>query len=308
MVLVLTRDDLRPLVESDEQLLRAMDRLERAILHQRNDPPDRSAELEFDLTESGPHRLRTTPLPDAITVRWFPVDPDSPFTPNGNVWLLFGPGRGELLALLAADELNVLRTALPAAVGVRRLAAPGASILTLFGSGRLARGCLHALRPAMPELQEVRVCSPAAIDLDRFASEASDRYGLDVRATGDPRQAVTGAEVVATLEGFPQQLEVRWLAPGSLVVQTDTGSAPEGLRKISRVVVPVRPPQTTELDLADLIQGLAPAREQSEQIVLWDLSAPRPWDPPVANWAYKWALEQGVGTQLDLTGQSPPAF
>jgi alanine dehydrogenase len=316
-VLLLTQDDLRPLIDSNEQLVRAFERLEKAILHQKHDPPEQGVRAEIPLEEDRLHLLRLTPVPDAITVRW-DANRGEPPTANANLLLLFDPRNGELLALIAADDLNPLRTALPTAVGVRRLAAPGASVLAVLGSGRQAWGHLRAYHAALPGLSEVRIHSSAP-NGEQLAEEARQRYGFRAVAVDSIRTAVEGADVVVSL--VDATFETAWLQPGTLVVQLTTSGVPSDLANLARVVVPVRqpteviplssggqsgPPQDPgPTDLGDIIQEIAPARERADELVLWDMSAPRPWDPPITNWAYKWALEQGVGMRFNLSSTVP---
>ena len=313
--MLLTQDDLRPLVESNEQLIRAFERLERAILHQKHDPSDRALSAEVGLGKDRLSHLRLTPLPDAITLCWASEPSQPPAAANAELLLLCDPHTGELLALLSGDDLNPLRTALPAAVGVRRLASPGARALAILGSGRQAHAHLRAYLPALPKLTDVRVFSPLLAQRQRFAEEARQRFSVGVVAVDSALSAVEGADVVVSLEGHrPVLFESAWLQPGALVVQLAPGGVPADLARIARVVVPVRPENdglgtqtgrpVASADLADIISGLTPPREHDDQIVLWDMTVSRPWDPPIANWAYKWAVEHGVGTTLALTSQS----
>src|SRR5262249_1139364 len=74
--------------------------------------------------------------------------------------------------------------------------------------------------------------------------------------------------------------------------------APAGLDGARPVVPgPTDDRQSREcLILGDVISGAQLARAADTDVVIWDLSAQRAWDPPIANWAYKWAVAHGVGT------------
>ena len=62
--------------------------------------------------------------------------------------LLFDGERGDLLAMVAAKNLNIWRTGAPGGVACKYLAPDGADSLGLIGSGRQARG---QIAPPSPE-------------------------------------------------------------------------------------------------------------------------------------------------------------
>jgi alanine dehydrogenase len=67
-------------------------------------------------------------------------------------------------------------------------------------------------------LEEVRVYSPTAAHRDAFAAEMSSP-GLPVRAVADPRQVVTGADIVCCATNAMRPVfEGDWLEDGQIVV------------------------------------------------------------------------------------------
>jgi ornithine cyclodeaminase/alanine dehydrogenase-like protein (mu-crystallin family) len=51
-----------------------------------------------------------------------------------------------------------------------------------------------------------------------------------------------------------------------------------------------------------LILGEASARESADQTVIFELTRLNIWAVSVANWAYQWAVKEGIGTAFAISG------
>ena len=221
--------------------------------------------------------------------------------------LLFDGERGDLLALVAGTALNVWRTGAPAGVASRYLAPKGADVLGLIGSGRQARGQILAIRRALPALKKVRVFSPTEAHRRSFAKEMSAWLDADVEAVDDPRSTV---------------IEPQWIFPGALVVSITSGQLPRETVARSRLIVswkeellggevPRQPYAAMIADgswsatkiageLGEVLAGAIPAREKENETVVFESVGMSLWDSTTTAWAYRWALEQKVGTPFSL--------
>jgi ornithine cyclodeaminase/alanine dehydrogenase-like protein (mu-crystallin family) len=86
--------------------------------------------------------------------------------------------------------------------------------LALLGAGVQAHSHLHALRE-IASLVEVRVWSRTGDAAERFAAEMRERLRLRVVASGSPRDAIRGADVICTVTSSRAPvLEGAWLEPG----------------------------------------------------------------------------------------------
>ena len=65
----------------------------------------------------------------------------------------------------------------------------------MLGSGGMARVHLEALLAVRP-LERVQVYSPTRTNRERYAAEMGERFGLEVVAVDEPRDAFRGADVV----------------------------------------------------------------------------------------------------------------
>jgi len=237
--------------------------------------------------------------------------------------ILFDDETGDLLAVTAADELNIWRTGAPAGIGSRYLAPPKAKRFGLVGSGRQARGQLLAVRRAVPSLESARVFSPTEDHRQAFAQRMSSWLGLEVNAVDTAKEAVEGAEIVslATSCNSPV-IEPDWIRSGALVVSITSGQLPEQLIARSRVFAtwaaevvggasPREPyaamvargkwsEEKIEAELGALILGNATGRESKSEIIILESIGMPAWDAAAAAWIYRWAVDNRAGTSFSL--------
>ena len=118
---------------------------------------------------------------------------------------------GRTLAVMDGTWLTNLRTAAVTAVAVRHLAAPGAGVVAMIGSGALARTHALALRAVRP-VREIRVYSRNPANVRACADE------IDGVACASAEAAVRDADIVCTVTTACEPV-VRgcWLAPGAFV-------------------------------------------------------------------------------------------
>lgn len=127
---------------------------------------------------------------------------------------LFDTSTGELLGLLNDGVIQHVRVGATAGVGCAQFARADADTVGLIGSGGMAEVYLEAF-DEVRDLSRVRVYSPTTEHRESFATEMSDRLGLDVEAVDDPETAVRGADIVATCTDASQPvIEAEWLDDG----------------------------------------------------------------------------------------------
>ena len=109
--------------------------------------------------------------------------------------LLLSTRTGEPLAMLHDGVLQHMRVGADSAIGADLAARPDARVLGMLGSGGMARVHLEALLAVRP-LERVQVYSPTRANRERYAAEMAERFGLEVVAVDEPREAFRGADVV----------------------------------------------------------------------------------------------------------------
>ncbi len=330
MALLLTRDDLRTLLDDPEQLDSAFAAIEDSFREHRASGGKPTPQLALPLKEGrGAVRLVTAASPThGVTLRAASSGPGaSPI--DAYVVMLFDSQNGQLVAVMAGNDLNVYRTAVPAGVGTRLLARSNSRVVGMLGSGRQARGQLVMLHHALPALRTIRVYSPTPEHRVAFALEMSERLGMQVEAVGHPREVVIGADVIGiTSSADAPVFETGWLSPGVLVVSIAAGQVPPDLLRSARVVVSSladiagpgakREPYTSAIasgawdptqavELVDVLNGTAPGRTREDEIILYEMPGMGAWDTAIVRWAYHWATQHGVGAPFHLSSPGPTA-
>lgn len=324
MALLLTRNDLHPLLQDPESLEGAFKAIEGAFCEPRQgeDRPTRGLDLPLTGEQQSLLVLPGVSPANGVTLRLYPARGRGQ-NPDSYVNLLFNGRNGQLLALMSGDELNVLRTGVPAGVGCRHLAPAGARAVAMLGSGRQARGQLIALRHALPALERVRVFSPTPEHRAVFAREMSQRLGLAVQAVDHPRLAVEDADVIGVASNARAPvLEPDWVRPGALVVCIAGGQLPSDLVSRARVIATSREdllgggrrepyaslvaagawgPDRIAAEMREVILGGVPGRARADEIVVYEVLGMPVWDAAIMSWAYRWAVDNGVGTTFELS-------
>jgi ornithine cyclodeaminase/alanine dehydrogenase-like protein (mu-crystallin family) len=152
--------------------------------------------------------------------------------------LLFSTQNGEPLAIINDGYLQHMRVGASAAVGARLLAREDAHAVGIIGSGGMARTVLEGL-VQVRNIKTVKVYSRTAANREAFADEMADRLHIAVEPVASAREAVQGAEILATCtDSMNPVIEGGWIAPGMHVV--NIGPHDLGPDAIARMDVVVR--------------------------------------------------------------------
>jgi alanine dehydrogenase len=267
----------------------------------------------FTATPSGPASLRV--FPNLATGQ----------RPDAWLGMRIDGHSGAITSMIALDDLNVLRTAVPAAVGVRHLAPQGATTLAILGSGAQASAHLRSISRVMPDLEHVRVWSPTPANRERFGDQFRSQLSCQVDVLDSAQAAVDGADVITAAGRYGHTdlaLESPgWVKPGALFVSMTFGAGMNlvGAGAVSVVPTSHRPeivavgfssgfmsgprptPPVPPLELGDVIAGTSPARQGADETLVFQLAAPYLWDVPIFDWVVDWANAHGVGTTFDFS-------
>lgn len=319
MAVLLTRGDLRPLFEEPRWIEESLQLCADALLAGQHGamswllfPAAAESQLINVQVESAP---RT-----GTYLRVFP-DRLSPQQPtDGQPALLFDWETGNLRALMALDDLNHWRTAVPVALAARELTPDNATTLAVLGSGAQARHQLRAICHTIPSLESVRVFSRTPGHRQRFAEEASVALDLDVVAVDDPSKAATDADIIC-VTAPATAVEPSWVRPGALLTTVLPGVVPAELGAL--LIVPSmsgpevrssgwdprhglsrptagRDPEHIDLTLVDILRSAVNMRAEPRQTVAYEQLGVFGWDAPLIDWAYRRGQEISNCTRCDL--------
>lgn len=132
--------------------------------------------------------------------------------------LLFSTENGEPLAIINDGYLQHMRVGAAAGIGARLLSRVDSRRVGLIGTGGMARTMLEALAVVRP-IEEVHVYSRNPASREHFAQEMSAKLGISIVPAASAREAVRGADILATAtDSMLPVVEADWLEPGMHVV------------------------------------------------------------------------------------------
>ncbi len=239
--------------------------------------------------------------------------------------VLVDPESGVLRAVLDGRYITEVRTAAVSAVSVRHLARDlGPVTVGLLGSGVQAGAHLTALRHVC-RLESVRVWSPNPSHRRRFADEqqAEDRVG--VQAVDSPETAIRGAGlVVLTTSATEPVVEDAWVgdgvhvvsvgacrpdhremapelvARGTLFVDSRAAALVESGEVVQGIAAGLFGPDQIRAELGEVVRGQAAGRSTSGEVTIFKSLGLAVEDIAAAHIAYTRAVEQGLGTQVEI--------
>jgi len=259
-----------------------------------------------------------------ITV--FPGNRGTDYDSHQGAVLLFEAGHGSLKAIVDASEVTAIRTAAVSGVATRLLAQPEAGDLAILGSGVQARTHLEAMLIVRP-LKRIRVWSPTPEHAKTFAERESKRHGVEIQPMGSARGAVKEAGIVCTTTSSREPvLKGEWLAPGAHV--NAVGASVKTARELdtaavqkARLFVDRRESALNESgdflipkaeraigddhirgEIGEVLLGKVPGRETRSEITLFKSLGLAVEDLASVHLIYTKAVEQKLGTWVELGG------
>lgn len=261
------------------------------------------------------------PAMNAAGVKWVSGFPgnykrDLPYI-NG-LLILNDPETGVPVSVMDCVWITAMRTAAATAVAARRLARPDSSVLGVLGCGVQGRTNTEALQVLFP-LQRVMAYDISREVVERFAGYVRDELGLEVVPVADPREAVSGCDLVVTAGPILKQphatIKAGWLDEGAFasLVDFDSYWHPSALAEVDKFCTDDVPQlehyraagyfqaiPPVHADLGELVTGKKAGREsEQERTIACNLGLALD-DMAVAPALYRRAVEQGLGTWLPL--------
>jgi alanine dehydrogenase len=310
-VLVLSRADVRRLLDLDQLL----DALERGFVElsagRASVPPRIAAETERGLLAAMPGYADGILETKLVSV--FAGNHEIGLPSHQATIALFDDTTGKPLALMDGTEITAVRTGAASAVATRALARPDARVLAVLGAGVQARSHIEAAK-RVREFAEVRVASRSP----EHARALADEIGGTAWASFE--EAVAGADVVcACTDAGRPILAAASLEPGMHVTsvgasrdgpELDPGVMGQGLLAVeSRVAFEPYPAGAHELqgldpddavELGEVLAGTREGRVSPEQITIYKSMGHAVEDAAAAGLVYRRALEDGIGTEVEL--------
>ena len=137
--------------------------------------------------------------------------------------MLFSSKNGEPLSILNDGVLQHMRVGGGAGIGVKHLARQDSTVVGMLGSGGMARTFLEAFCAVRP-IETCKVFSPTRENRETYASEMSEKLGINVVPVDSAREAVRSVDILSTAtDSMSPTFEPDWLEPGMHVVMLSPG-------------------------------------------------------------------------------------
>lgn len=222
------------------------------------------------------------------------------------------------LAVMDCIWITAMRTGAASAVSARYLARPESAVVGVLGCGVQGRTNVEALNVLFP-LKRVMAYDVKPEALERYADEIQSRFGLEVVAAENPREAVTGCDIIVTAGPISKKphatIQAGWMDPGAFasLVDFDSYWHPAALHEAAKfctddtaqmlhykTVGYFQDTPAIHADLGELVTGQKAGRETPEERTITANLGLAIDDMAVAPMIYRNAVEKGIGTWLPL--------
>jgi len=222
------------------------------------------------------------------------------------------------LAVMDCIWITAKRTGAATALSARYLARPESSVMGMLGCGVQGRSNVEALNVLFP-LKKVKAYDVNPDALRHYAEEINRGFDIEVVPVKTPEEAVIGCDIVVTAGPIMKKshatIQAGWLDKGAFasLIDYDSYWHPNAMHEAAKFCTD----DTSQLrlyqqngylqnipeihaDLGELVTGKKPGRETSEERTMTANLGNALDDMAVAPLIYKRAVENGIGTWLDL--------
>jgi len=122
------------------------------------------------------------------------------------------------MAIIHDSVIQKYRVGATTALGIREMAREDVTVAGMFGAGWQAAAHIETLLLVRPQIEEIRIFSPTRERREKFAADWATKTGRNVIAVDDPKEAVTGCDIVtAATAAMDPVFDGNWIEPGTHV-------------------------------------------------------------------------------------------
>jgi len=254
----------------------------------------------------------------------FPGNPPKGKDSHQGAVLLFSADTGELLGMMNASAITAIRTAAVSGVATDLLAREDASDLAIIGSGVQARSHLAA----MSEVRSIKRCRIATRRIEHareFVEEMKRDFSFTLEPVNSVEEALAGADLIVTATTAKEPIVRReWISSGAHLnaVGSSIASAREvdsatmaasslfvdrresTINEAGDYLVPAREgaigPDHIRAEIGEVLNGELPGRTSPDEITLFKSLGLAIEDLAAANYLYRRASEEKVGSWVEF--------
>lgn len=231
---------------------------------------------------------------------------------------------GNLVAMIEASYLGMMRTGAASGVATKYMARENASTVGMIGAGKQAVGQLEAVC-AVRNITSARVYSRKSEKAREFCTTMSAKLGIKMEAVTSAPEAVRGADIVNVITKASNPVLLgEWLEPGQHINAAGSNALTRRelddlvIKRCARVVVDSRSTARNECgdllplvesgkldwdtlpELGELIAGHMAGRMMRDEITLYESHGMGIQDIYTGHHVLRAALAQGIGTDLPI--------
>jgi len=222
------------------------------------------------------------------------------------------------LAVMDCTWITGMRTGAATAVAAKYLARPESESVGILGCGVQGRTNLEALTVLFP-IKRVVAYDVSAEAAERYAREMRERFGVQVTIAREPREAVSGMDIVVTAGPILRKphatIKAGWLSEGAFASLVDYDSYWDGaaMREVSKFCTDDVPQLEYHrsigyfqdippiyASIGELVTGKKRGRENARERTMTANLGLAMDDMATAPIVFKRAVERGIGTWLEL--------
>ena len=261
------------------------------------------------------------PALHAIGMKWvsgYPANPARGLPYIAGLVILNDDETGMPLAVMDCTWITGMRTGAATALAAKYLARPESETVGILGCGVQGRTNLEALKTLFP-VRHVMAYDKNPENAARYAAEVRERLGVDVTVVREPRDAVTGCDMVVTAGQLlltpHATIQAGWLDAGAFasLVDYDSFWSRAALKEADKFCTDDVPQlehyrsigyfqdiPPIYAALGELVTGQKPGRQSpAERTIACNLGLALD-DMATAPIIYRRAVERGVGVWLPL--------
>ncbi len=265
--------------------------------------------------------IHYVPALNTAGIKWvsgYPGNPAKGLPYIMGLLILNEPDTGLPLAVMDCGWITGMRTGAASAVSAKYLARPESETIGILACGVQGHTNLEAMSVQFP-LKKVMAFDVHADQSRKLVDFAQAKLGLSAQIVDDPRQAVSGCDIVVTsgpiLKKPHETIRAGWLAPGTFVscVDFDTFFSRNALQAADKWTTDYLAQYTNYqkmgyfqncpevyAELGAMVTGQKPGRESAEEINFAANLGLAMEDMAVAPLIYRQALAKGIGTRVSL--------
>jgi ornithine cyclodeaminase/alanine dehydrogenase len=254
-------------------------------------------------------------------VKWvsgFPLNQDKGLPYISGLLILNDPETGLPISVMDCVWITAKRTGAATAIAAKHLARTDSRTVGVLGCGVQGRSNIEALNCEF-SLERVIAHDINRDVVDRYAREIEEQFGFDVAPVNNPKDAVSGCDIVVTagpiLKKPHATIQAGWMDEGAFasLVDFDSYWHPDALMEASKFctddISQLRYYQekgyfqeipSIYAELEELVAGQKAGRENPKERTMSCNLGLAMDDMAVAPLIYRKAIEKGIGTFLPL--------